>query len=136
MKNIYWDYFHEKGSPAKEVNKNSFPQEFFAIVGLFAEDCNYNLVECYGQMGNLYITGYTDKAKNELMLRYGSDELVVARVAFVNTKCGRMTELYRLLNLLQESKHYKGIRIECVRTEAMKNWCIKNGMSPCGDDYK
>lgn len=82
----------------------------------------------YNITGYLF-RGYSNGKKNELMLRYnsGADKcLVVARVEFIHKRKGKMTELYRILKLIQRKYHTGPIVIEAVLTEEMKSWCEKN----------
>lgn len=47
-----------------------------------------------------------------------------------------MTELYRLLELMKERENYKVIQIEAVSTDAMKEWCLKNGLQGTNRNYQ
>lgn len=111
------------------LNINNFPQCFFSIVALFAEDSNYNLEEITVMNGNLIIKGYNGQI-NELYLRYcynhNEISLVVARVQFINKRKGNMTKLYNILKNIQKKYSLKAIMIECVSTESMMSWCLKN----------
>ena len=123
-----WD-FKVNRDWSDNINDKTFPVPFFSIVGLFAEDANYDLRECYVHKNRLFIKGYVKGEKNELMLRYNSGSekmLVVARVEFVHKRKGKMTELYRILKRIQRKYHTGPIMIECVLTEEMKMWCLKN----------
>ncbi len=111
----------------RPLHKNNFPQAFFPIVGLYSMDCHYHLNTLYNSYGRLFICGRYKGQQNELMLRYRDSELVVARVEFIHKHQGYMTELYRILKDIKRSYRLKKIVIECVQTEEMKNWCLKNG---------
>lgn len=111
------------------INKKNFPVPFFSIIGLFAEDANYELRRCYVETNRLFIEGYTRGKENELMLRYNcgrDNRLVVARVRFVHRRKGNMTELYRILKRIQRKYHTGPIVIESVMTDEMREWCLKN----------
>lgn len=123
-----WD-FCSQSDVLGNVNKKTFPIPFFSIIGLFAEDANYELRECHVQGHRLFIRGYTRGKANELMLRYnyGCEKmLVVARIEFIHKRKGKMTELYRILKRVQRKYHTGPIVIESVQTEEMKAWCLKN----------
>lgn len=110
------------------LSKENFPISSFSIVGLFVEDCNFNLTDCYYSRHRFFIVGFNKEEKCELMLRYGchGNELVVARVMFIHKRQGKMTKLYQILKLIQREYKTGAIVIESVQTEEMKNWCIKN----------
>lgn len=127
--NENWDFIRES-KMWESISKKNFPIPFFSIIGLFAEDANYELRDCYVQHNRLFIKGYTNGKQNELMLRfnYGVDNnLVVARIEFVHQRKGKMTELYRILKRTQRKYHTGAIIIEAVQTEEMEAWCLKNG---------
>ena len=69
--------FYSKRAILKIDSKN-FPQEFYPIVALFVEDCNYNIKELRSDMGRLFIVGQNSAGdkRNELMLRYGDKQLI------------------------------------------------------------
>lgn len=111
------------------MNVDSCSVIFFDIISLLARDCEYNLVDCYFDSNRLFISGICNQQKNELMLRYlGSDEeLVIARVCFINKRKGNMTELFSILQRIQEKYNTGDIVIESVMTQEMEEWCHKNG---------
>jgi hypothetical protein len=125
-KNLDYDFFSVKKG---RVDKRNFPTAFFPIVGIFSEDCNFKLKKCYSSMNRLFVDGYFKGKSCELMLRYAGyyNELIVARVEFIHRRRGKMTELYRILKLIQKEYKTGRIVIESVQTDEMKNWCIKNG---------
>ena len=125
-KDLDFDFFSVKKGM---VDKRNFPTAFFPIVGLFSEDCNFKLKTCYSSMNRFFVDGYYKGKKCELMLRYaGNDnELIVARVQFIQQRQGKMTELYRILKLIQKEYKTGRIVIELVQTDEMHNWCKKNG---------
>ena len=123
-----WNFMSTKEFYAP-INKKSFPIAFFSIIGLFSEDANLNLKNCYVDHDRLFIEGGSGQKRNELMLRYNSgseNNLVVARIEFIHKRKGKMTELYRILKLIQRKYHTGPIIIEAVMTEEMKAWCLKN----------
>lgn len=123
-----WD-FSDKNNVYKKINKQTFPIPFFSIIGLFAEDANYDLRQCYVNHERLFIKGYSKGKQNELMLRFNytsENNLVVARVEFIHQRKGKMTELYRILKRIQHKYHTGSIIIESVQTAEMKAWCTKN----------
>lgn len=131
-------YFMPEIKGADGINRRNFPIPFFQIVGLFAEDANYELRECYVDSNRLFIEGYTKGKKNQLMLRYNNGEknnLVVARIEFIHQRKGEMTELYRILKRIQHKYHTGDIIIESVQTPEMEEWCIKNKFVKKGGDY-
>lgn len=129
-KHIFWgmieeaDYRHNCG-----LTVNNFPQEFFPVVTLFAEDCNYNLKEIYIQDSVLYILGsnYNNTKQNELMLRFGHRQLTVARIKFINRRQGNMCRLYKELIKIQKKYKLNKIILESCQTDAMQSWAEKNG---------
>lgn len=110
------------------ISNKNFPQYFFSIIALFEEDCDYNLTQCYAQNNRLFLKGYNSdsRKKCELMLRYGTNTLNVARIEFIHQREGKMTELYRILKLMKKEYELKGICVEGDFSEEMKAWCLKN----------
>lgn len=125
-KDLRFDYFNRK---INGINNENCPVILFDIISLFARDCDYKLNECYLDSKRLFINGIYRKEKSELMLRFAgvNNELVVARVCFINRRCGNMTELYKILKYIQKKYKTGKIVIESVMTEEMKQWCEKNG---------
>ena len=124
-------FFREKSSKLPLMCYHNFPVEFFPIVSLFAEDCDFNICELYADEGRLFIKGRNRKRKgaktNDFMLRYGDKRLVVARVQFVNQRQGNMSKLYLYLKAIRKRYKLDKIIIECCNTEGMRNWCVNNG---------
>lgn len=126
--NENWNFMRES-KIWENISCRTFPIPFFSIIGLFSEDANYELRDCYVEHNRLFVKGYTNGKQNELMLRYnyGKDNnIVVARIEFIHQRKGKMTELYRILKRLQRKYHTGPIVIEAVQTEAMRKWCLKN----------
>ena len=128
--NLYdnmWDFMDVQGDlPA--INIENFPIAFFSLISLFAEDADFNLEECYVDRGCLFISGCCNGERNELMLRYKYyNALVVARVHFIHKRKGKMTELYRILNLIRRKYNTGPIVIESASTNEMVAWCKKQG---------
>ena len=132
--NNYFNYNFTEG-----LRSDNFPQEFFPIVSLFAEDCNYNLKSLYTDRGGrFFISGYRpgkNAAQNELMLRTGNNRLVVARVEFIHQRQGKMTELYKILKNIRKKYNLDPIVIESCISDASINWCQKNGFVPIGESF-
>ena len=126
-KRQYFDFFSRRTE--WQINKNNFPQEFFSIIAIFEEDCDFNVREIRSDMQRLFIAGQNSRGdkRNELMLRYGDEELIVARVGFVHTRQGNMTRLYKILKQIKRKYKLKKIIIECCVTKASVDWCEKNG---------
>lgn len=123
-----WNFMDTTGLYPSMSGKN-FPIAFFSIISLFAEDADFNLEKCYVDRERLFIDGESNEESNELMLRYNygaNNSLVVARVGFIHKREGKMTELYRILMLIQQKYHTGPIVIESVLTEEMHSWCEKN----------
>ena len=116
MKVKNFDYFMEANS--SELNSESFPMEFFAIVALMAEDCEYNITQLYSSFDRLFIEGETKGEFSEdckLILRYNCGNLTIAKLKFINTRQGKMTELYRLLKQIKKKYGYEHIVLENSR---------------------
>lgn len=118
----YANYKGEKG-----INESTFPQEFFEIVSLFAEDCNFCLKRLYVHCNRLFIEGQSRGKSNFLMLRFGDQRLVVANIQFIHQRQGKMTQLYKILKKIRKKYGLKPIKIESCQTEASRSWSIKNG---------
>ncbi len=131
-KNIFGDnhihYADYKGGEG--INESTFPQEFFEIVSLFAEDCNYNLKSLYVHHNRLFIEGQSRGERNVLMLRFGNQRLVVANIQFIHQRQGKMTQLYKILKKIRKKYGLKPIMIETCQTKASRCWSIKNGLIP------
>ena len=114
--------------PEYKVSNENFPQEFFSIVAIFEEDCNFNVKKLYSDSGRLFIYGQNSRgdSNNELMLRYGNNELIVARVKFIHTREGNMTRLYKILKQIRKKYKLNKIIIECCNSDSA-SWCTKNG---------
>ena len=121
----YCDFF----SKTHPFRRKNFPIAFFPIVGIFAEDCDYKIRECYISLQRLFVNGYIGNEQCTFMLRYGGsgNRLIVAKVQFIHRRVGKMTELYRILKHIQRVYKSGKIEIESVRSDEMKNWCLKNG---------
>ena len=129
---IIWN-FKRNSDGFNNINLKSFPAAFFSIIGIMTEDCNYHIKQCYSSGNRLFFTGYYHNHPSELMLRYGNSELVVARIMFAHKRVGNMTRLFETLKHIKRSYHINKIVIECVQTDEMRAWCIKNNFTPCGN---
>ena len=128
----FWDYKpYIKG--ISTINSKNFPAAFFSVIGIMAEDCNYHIRKCYSDQNRLFFEGYYNNHYSELMLRYGSSELVVARIAFAHKRSGNMTKLLEVLKHIKRSYHLDKIVIESVQTDEMRCWCQKHKFTPCGN---
>jgi hypothetical protein len=110
------------------MNISNFPQQFFPIVALFAEDCNYNINELHTIEGELRISGSYKKNINRLYLSYNNERhyLTVIQVMFINRRQGNMTKLLDILKIIKETYKLNRIMIQSPLNEAMRNWCRKN----------
>ena len=114
------------------INYTKWNISFFNIVALFADDSNFSINKCYIGFENLFIEGKSRGKVCELMLRLPEgekDPIVVARVEFMHKRCGNMSKLYMLLKRIQKKFKLGPIIIESVSSEAMRNWCQKNGFT-------
>ena len=103
-----FDFFEYTKSAS--INSYNFPQHFFAIISLFAEDCSHNLYEIRTYNGILCIKGSCKNEGNELMLRCGiNGDLVVARVQFIQKRQGNMTKLMTYLKKMKYDYHLKNL---------------------------
>lgn len=125
----YFDFFSKMSE--WQINRKNFPQEFFSIIAIFEEDCNFNVKEIRSDMQRLFIVGQNSKGdkRNELMLRYGNNELIVARVQFIHTRQGNMSRLYKILKQIKKKYRLNKIVVECCVTDASVSWCKKNGFT-------
>ena len=64
-----WDFMDTKDF-YPPINKKNLPIAFFSIISLFSEDANFNLKQCYVNCDKLFVSGYSNGKRNELMLRY------------------------------------------------------------------
>lgn len=115
------------------IDSTTFPQEFFPIVGLFAEDGGFCLTDCSSVQGVLSVRSESENVFNDLYLRYrkiGAEKnLIVARVAFHNKRIGNMTKLFHMLLEIKKRFNYDAIVIENAFSEEMIYWCKKNGFN-------
>lgn len=127
-----FDFF---GSKLRGMSNENCPIIFFDIISLFARDCDYKLKTCYVDSKRLFITGINKNEMNELMLRYAGakNELIVARISFIQQRKGQMTELYTILKRIQKKYKTGKIVIESVLTEPMEQWCSKHGFEKIND---
>jgi len=124
-----FDFFY--GLYPEFLNTSNFPQQFFPIVSLFAEDSNYNITKLHTENGKLFLKSdyetETETKINELMLRYRANgNLIVARVQFIHQRVGKMTKLFELLKNIKSEYGLDRIIIESVQSESMYCWCLKN----------
>ncbi|MBQ6026054.1 MAG: hypothetical protein IJL20_10640 [Lachnospiraceae bacterium] len=133
---VYFDFFDRNG-----INSKIFPQEFFPIIALFAEDCRYKLKECYLHMSRLFISGGYKGKTCSLMLRINPGEeygLVIASVQFVHQRKGYFTRLVAILEDIRKANSLGAVMIESVISPKMKNWVKKYGwieMIPKSGNY-
>lgn len=112
------------------IDSTTFPQEFFPIVGLFAEDGGFCLTDCSSMQGVLSVRSESDTVYNDLYLRYrriGTEKILsVARVTFQNKRTGNMTKLFNMLLDIKKRFNYDAIVVENANSEQMISWCNKN----------
>ncbi len=125
---LSWDYDTDF-TCFEAINSQNFPVAFFSVIGIMSEDCDYHINDCYSQRSRLFFRS----DDSELMLRYGSSELVVARIEFVHKRAGNMTRLFEVLKHIKQIYNLDKIVIESVQSNEMKAWCKKNNFIPCGD---
>ena len=109
------------------ITGKNFPAELFSIVAIFAEDCDYRISAFYSDSTRLFIRGYHRGNECQLMLRVHDDELNVASISFIHQRKGNMTKIYGILKKIRKKYHLDPIKIECVCSQGLKNWCEKNG---------
>lgn len=109
------------------------PGKYFPIIDFIARDTNYNLDSCYIMNDRLFMEKWTDGGKMECMLRFNSGFLgykkciVVARIEFINKRCGNMSNLYQILKKYQAEHSTGPIVIESIVSDEMRSWCAKYG---------
>lgn len=64
------------------------------------------------------------------MLRFGNNQLIVARVEFIHQRNGYMTNLYKILQSIRKKYKLDPIIMEQCITEGSKGWVTKNGFIP------
>ena len=110
----------------------TFPQAFFAIVGIFARDSHFHIQNCSGFNGTLTIETKCQGKSGLLYMRYNTipdHRLVVANIRFIHKRQGYMTELFSILKEIRRTYHTGPIVIESVLSDEMEAWCKKNGFS-------
>lgn len=109
----------------ESINQEKIPDQLRPIIDLFIEDNDgepLSLIKIH--MGRLFLEGDDEQ---ELMLRLNGPEFTVARIAFRHQRQGYMKRLEQmLLDICKTLPGKKGIRIESVETEAMRQYCRKN----------
>jgi hypothetical protein len=135
-----FEFFHDLTKDGKlALTKNTFPQAFFPVVAIFAEDCNFNLNKIQSCNGKLMIEGRYKGVENKLYMRYPYRDniaFVVANINFIHQRQGNMTQLYTVLKKICRTYSLGGIKIESALSEEMINWCHKNGfVLPPGGEY-
>ena len=127
-RNETFNYFSNNGD---NITKTNCPQEFFPIIAIFAEDSNFELKTLYTQPHKLFIKGKNSRNTKtcELMLRIINNQLIVARIEFINKRKGNMTRLYNVLKRIKRKYKLSNIQIENCNSEEITNWCIKNKFS-------
>lgn len=113
----------------KTINIDNCPVDISKIKQLFIHDCNGNIYVCRTDKKRFIIEGYDNDNYCIFMLRYDGyeNQLVVAKVQFINRRQGNMSELYEILREIQTTHKTGKIVMESVLTKEMVSWCIKNG---------
>lgn len=111
----------------KPITPHSFPPEFFPIVGIMAEDCDYHIQDLYSDSTHLYLKGYYKTQESRLLLRVYSNRIIVADCILIHDWEEGMTHIVRIIKRIRHKYKLNRIEIECVDTEELKEWCLKNG---------
>lgn len=128
------DLFVFIGEGMETINANQIPDDLQPIIDLFVKDNDGQpLSQIKIDFGRLFLNG---KDEQELMLRMVGDYFKVARIMFRHKRQGNMKALEQLLiGLCKKCPDKKGIVIESVLTEEMRNYCLKNGYKPFHNNF-
>ena len=111
------------------------PQAFYPIIGVIAEDCNYNLRSVSFMRGVLDIIGFHRGRKSYCRIQFSwgpENNIVVQNVNLIHQRNGYMTQIYESLKHIKRTYRTGGIIIQSVLTDAGKSWCEKKHLVPDG----
>lgn len=113
----------------QSINADQIPDDLNPIIDLFIKDNDDEpLSQIKIDLGRLFLTGSDEL---ELMLRMVGDYFIIARICFRHKRQGNMKRLEQLLlNLCEKYQDKKGVIIESIVTNEMRNYCLKNGYQP------
>lgn len=90
--------------------------------------------DCQYELAGIWL--HSESSDAELRLLILSDkQLIVSRVLFREKRHGTMTGVYRYLARFCKNNGLPTLVIQSVVSEAMANWCIKNGFNPSMTSY-
>lgn len=130
LKNNTASWFSFQGFTYPRISRLNFPQVFFQIIGLYAEDCEYNLHMCYAESDRLFIEG-TIRGQNEncsLLLYYFEDEIRLTGISFIHDENEKMTALFKLVKKMQYEYEVEKVTILAPYSEQIKGWCKENDL--------
>ena len=84
---------------------------------------------CNREMSGIWLHTPDFEAELRLLL-LGQFRISVSRVCFLQRRKGTMTAVLAWLERFCQNHQVQSIVIQCVQTEAMVNWCQKNGFFP------
>ncbi len=83
---------------------------------------------CQYELSGIWLHSESSDAELRLLI-FSDQKLIVSRVLFKEKRHGAMTGVYRYLARFCKTNRLHTIVIQSVVTEAMANWCIKNGFT-------
>lgn len=84
---------------------------------------------CHREMSGIWL--HTEDYQAELrLLILSTFRVTVSRVCFNRKRAGTMTAVLAWLTEFCKNHQIPTLVIQCVETEAMVNWCNKNGFKP------
>ena len=128
-------YFLYDGKTFVQQNTD-IPQAFYPIIGIVAEDSNYNITCCSFINACLDIEGRHRGRKSYCRIRFSSGDdnnIVVQSVELIHQRQGYMTRLYDILKHIKRTYRTGDIIIQSVLSAEGESWCRKMGLIPDGN---
>lgn len=105
------------------------------LLNLFEESVSGDVVVRREFNGIVHFVSYNDSDDYEFRYVIQNGEVIVSRVNLGNKRNGIFTKMMRVFMTYKEEYNIHLIRIQSVSTDAMYNWCLKNGYSEVGNGW-
>lgn len=86
-------------------------------------------IMCGKELSGIWLHSKDFETELRLLL-LGNKRMTVSRVCFQKRNKGNMTAVKDLLVQMCRSRHIPALVIQCVESQEMVNWCVKNGFVP------
>lgn len=90
--------------------------------------------DCQYELSGIWLHSENSDAELRLLI-FSDQQLIVSRVLFREKRHGTMTAVYRYLVRFCKNNGLPTLVIQSVVSEAMANWCLKNGFTQSRNSY-